>query len=216
MDRIDTPEKVKEYLTSEGIDYDNDADDGWLYTLAKRRLKRRLFNDGTPMPRKSRNIGVPRSLKDLLKLLSRLEAKAYASGEEEIAWPTVRYTIEDMPDPGTLVCLKHQTADREKCTGIVEGGICKGCNTHVPGVPAFSFNLLARDTVDETVKLGVRISDKGAYDMFHMRAAQFRALTLEQQGRAIEEVEGETFSSKMIVRYNPDDDDFFVCAFACA
>ena len=32
----------------------------------------------------------------------------------------------------------------------------------------------------------------------------------------IEKVEGATVATKMVVKYNPDDEDFFVCAFAAS
>ena len=146
--------------------------------------------------------------------LARLEAKGNASGEEEKAWPTVRFAIEDMPDPGTLVGLKHQIADSDMCTGNVVDSVCNRCHSHVPGVPAYSFKLLAKDTAEPSVQLGIHVSHKGACELFKMGASEFRALSLGEQGRMIEAVEGMTVVSKMIVRYNPDDEDFFVCAFA--
>ena len=190
MERIDTPEKVKEYLNAEGIEYDDAADNSWLYTLAKRRLKRRLFDEGAPVQRKSRNVGVARSLKDLMACLARLEAKGNASGEEEKAWPTVRFAIEDMPDAGTLVGLKHQIADSDMCTGNVVDSVCNRCHSHVPGVPAYSFKLLAKDTAESSVQLGIHVSHKGACELFKMGAAELRALSLGEQGRMIEAVEG--------------------------
>ena len=37
MERIDTPEKVKEYLNQESIEYQEDDPEKWLLTLATRR-----------------------------------------------------------------------------------------------------------------------------------------------------------------------------------
>ena len=213
MEQIDTPEKVKEYLTEESIHYAADATDGWLYTLAKRRLKRRLFEAGDESLKRNCNVDFDMSLTDLVAAMTRLKAKAEASGGKEQLWPTVRFHIVDFADP-SVVRLKHFLDSNDGCTGNIIDGQCKRCHNGVFGVHGYSFKVLAADVNNPARTLGIQFSHKGGRTLFKTSATAWNATPQSTQADKMEAVEGVAVVAKLIVTYDPADEEFFVCAFS--
>ena len=176
MERIDTPEKVRTYLQEQQIAHDDNACDAHLFMLARRRLRRRLFQDGA-ISRASRiNPALALSVEDLIKTLHRIRNKAADSGTVQKIYPTVTFKIDEWPDPN-VVCLKHQVADDNKCKGRVVDGACNRCYCVVPGVLAYSFQVHIEDNTQPLATLTAWVSDKGGAALFGMPADQFNALT---------------------------------------
>ena len=210
MDRIDTPEKVLSYLQEQEIGHDDDASTAHLFMLAKRRLRRRLFETGSLVRSSQVNPVLAISMVDLYDAIGRMKDRAELSGNKEQIWPTVRFTIEEFPDPD-LVCLKHQVTDNSKCKGKVVDGECNGCYLRVPGVIAYSFKVIAEGAQGK--QLTMQVSDKGGQQLFQKSAAQFNMLGRRAQGEAMELISGVDFAAKLIVTYDPDAEDFFACIF---
>jgi hypothetical protein len=213
MDELNTPEKIMEYLDGENIDYSPEQPEGFLYALAKRRVKRRLYEGGDLSVKRTSNIniGIARSLDELLATIARLRQKADASGREEKTWPTVRFTIEDIP--AEVVKLKHQVQDNDMCKGHVVDGECVRCHALVPGILAYSFSILAQDENNPACKLSMKVSDKGGKALFQQDARTFNALPGIHKADALEAIEAIPVAAKLIMTYDPDQDDLFVCAF---
>ena len=210
MERIDTPEKVKEYLNQESIEYQEDDPDKWLLTLATRRLKRRLFEAGDDSLKRSCNVTPSISLTALICAMERLRAKSDASGGKEEMWPTVRFTIVDIADP-SVVRLKHRL--NGGCTGNIVDSQCKRCHSHVPGVLGYSFKVLAADVDTPARVLGVQFSHKGGQSLLKMQPGKFNDLDAEAQGKIKEMIEGVPIVARLIVSFDPEGEDYFICAF---
>ena len=145
--------------------------------------------------------------------MTHLKMKAEASGEKEQLWPTVRFHIVDFADP-CVVRLKHSVDSNDSCTGNIVDGECKRCHNNVIGVLGYSFKVLAADVNNAARTLGIQFSHKGGRTLFKTSANAWNAAPRSTQADMMEAVEGVAVVAKLIVTYDPMEEEFFVCAFS--
>ena len=141
-----------------------------------------------------------------------MKAAAIVERKAQKMWPTVRFRIEEFPDPD-IVCVKHQIDDDDECKGKVYGGRCTKCYEYTDGVTVYSMKVLAADEKDDKMTLPIQFSHKGGKSLFMRSATNVGLLSFPEQGDEKELVTGIVLAAKMIVTYSPADEDFFVCAF---
>ena len=59
----------------------------------------------------------------------------------------------------------------------------------------------------------IRVSDKGGKALFHQEAHAFNAMPRVRRADALKAVEAIPIAAKLIVTYDPDKEDLFICAF---
>ena len=141
---INTPEKVITYLSEEGVAHDDTADNDHLYMLAKRRLRRRLFESGEVATASKVNPTLAMSVEEFKGACMRMKVKALGDNQKQKMWPTVLFRIDEFTDIDT-VCVKHQVAFENECKGRVHDGQCTTCYDYTEGVNVYSFKVMVED-----------------------------------------------------------------------
>ena len=209
---INTPEKVITYLSEEGVAHDDTADNDHLYMLAKRRLRRRLFESGEVATASKVNPTLAMSVEEFKGACMRMKVKALGDNQKTKMWPTVLFRIDEFTDIDT-VCVKHQVAFENECKGRVHDGQCTTCYDYTEGVNVYSFKVMVEDEKKPKTKMPIQFSDKGGVALFKRPATEFGALSRSQQGDEKELVTSIRLAAKLIVTFDPNSEDFFVCAF---
>lgn len=133
------------------------------------------------------------------------------SGNTTKDYHNVIASCEDIALP--VVKLKHASNFTAPCKGIVIEGRCKHCGEFVPGVPAYS-TTVSLQSMNTDLRIKVTASEKWGNVAFGLDAGSFHLLSREEKEEKYESVQCVKTWFKLMVQYDLQKNDLFVCIIA--
>ena len=205
---LDSPQAVKNFLTAEGIEFDDADPLRYLQGRVRARLRRKL----SPAERVAEwnrcsaeaAVGTLGNVKQAMDALA--ERCDHDATSKDRLFTSARFVIDELPDEQVVKCKHH--AEWNKCRGNIVRGQCRQCRVHTPGVLGYSFVVRIRDEAQQHDALIANVSDKGGASLFGMSAVQFNALTHAEKRKQLQRLTGASAFVKVIVAYKPGDELF--------
>ena len=168
--QLNTPAKLKRWLTDHDVQFDADADDSTLRTAVVRRIKR-LRKEAMPASTQRSLFKESIHLTAFIELLNDIRRTQNST----TTFKTIVAVVDDIsPD---VVKDKHAVGKTAACTGMVYDGKCYKCNEIVKPVRAFSFTMILRSVHDASVKFNLSASHDAGVQLFMCSPEEFDALS---------------------------------------
>ena len=217
-DPFSTPEKMKEYLDEEGVEYQSDMEDSYLKGLCVRRAKRKAGNNNDQRAKRSLLSGdtattVAKIKKIMAKMLEQNKDFQPGDSRNSLFKIGVRFIIDEIPHKVTM--RKHSLNNNE-CKGNIVDGQCKKCGMYTDGVVGYSFETLIKDPETDDLLLKVRFNDNAASSLIGMSAAAFNNLADRMAAMdklVLEKVEEIPILGDMVIKFDPIAEDFLTIVY---
>lgn len=199
---LDSIDKVKAYLKTEGIDFLPTTKACMLVAMARQRMKR---HEREAAAQENNANGGERVVgARTANGLTHLKEKMVEMRTEVITnkiFTRAVFMIDDVSD--TLTVRRHNESIDE-CRGRVIDGVCRACREHTAGVEQYSFEMELVDAKDENERLLVQAREGAGLSMFKQPAAAFKALEKKAQGDLVEKWCGVPVLAHFILSLNTD------------
>ena len=195
-----TPQKVREFLDDNDVTYTEEDSEGDLLKKARKRAK--TLSRGTPQSAAKKLFAATKA--HSVASLRRKVDSTPDIPEGNCVWTSVLCVIDDLFDL-PLVKLKHGVGTTATCRGLIKDGTCRGCNSVVPGVYGYAFNIMVMDKDDRHTKYVLTGSEGAGTALFGMSGAAFAQLSRDEQQARIEAITEERVVFGVQIRGKSDE-----------
>ena len=199
---LDSPVRVKTYLTEQGIEYDPGTDASVLRGRAKARMKRiRAEGLSSSAKRLMFQDSNALTLKNLFEIVESIKSKGV---KHEVHYK-IRFCFEDIQFD--VIADKHGVGRNAKCSGRVRDGRCMKCKeTGVIPVLAYSFKAKIHEINDEDTTTQVLCTESAGETMFGMPATMFNFQSESDRLSLIENISNVPVHAGLWINFSPPDD----------